>query len=75
MKGTAPRHHLLRAAFEDAYNYMKSGTLLRQVINPLNEGINFNRSEDRHLFGDIYEQILFYPLSIILHPFSKTPGD
>jgi type I restriction enzyme M protein len=58
LKGTTPRHHLLRAAFEDAYNYMKSGTLLRQVINKLNEGINFNRTEDRHLFGDIYEQIL-----------------
>jgi type I restriction enzyme M protein len=58
LKGTTPRHHLIRAAFEDAYNYMKSGTLLRQVINKLNEGINFNRTEDRHLFGDIYEQIL-----------------
>jgi type I restriction enzyme M protein len=58
LKGTTPRHHLLRAAFEDAYNYMKSGTLLRQVVNKLNEGINFNRTEDRHLFGDIYEQIL-----------------
>jgi len=53
-----PRHALLRTAFEDAYNYMKSGTLLRQVINKLNEGINFNRTEDRHLFGDIYEQLL-----------------
>ena len=52
------RRALLRTAFEDAYNYMKSGTLLRQVINKLNEGINFNRSEDRHLFGDIYEQLL-----------------
>ena len=58
LKGITPRHHLLRAAFEDAYNYMKSGTLLRQVINKLNEGINFNRTEDRHLFGEIYEQIL-----------------
>ena len=58
LKGTTPRHHLLRAAFEDAYNYMKSGTLLRQVVNKLNEGINFNRTEDRHLFGEIYEQIL-----------------
>jgi type I restriction enzyme M protein len=58
LKGATPRHHLLRAAFEDAYNYMKSGTLLRQVVNKLNEGINFNRTEDRHLFGDIYEQIL-----------------
>jgi type I restriction enzyme M protein len=58
LKGGSPRHALLRTAFEDAYNYMKSGTLLRQVINKLNEGINFNRSQDRHLFGDIYEQLL-----------------
>jgi type I restriction enzyme M protein len=48
---------IVRSVFEDAYNYMKSGTLMRQVINKLNE-INFNRSTDRHLFGDIYEQIL-----------------
>lgn len=48
---------VVRSVFEDAYNYMKNGTLLRQVINKLNE-IDFNRSQDRHLFGDIYEQIL-----------------
>jgi len=52
-----PRGFVVREVFEDAYNYMKSGTLVRQVINKLNE-IDFNRSEDRHLFGDIYEQIL-----------------
>jgi type I restriction enzyme M protein len=48
---------IVRQVFEDAYNYMKSGTLLRQVINKINE-IDFNKSEDRHVFGDIYEQIL-----------------
>jgi type I restriction enzyme M protein len=48
---------VVRDVFEDAYNYMKSGTLMRQVINKINE-IDFNISEDRHLFGDIYEQIL-----------------
>lgn len=48
---------IVREVFEDAYNYMKSGTLMRQVINTLNE-VDFNKSEDRHLFGDIYEQIL-----------------
>lgn len=48
---------VVRDIFQDAYNYMKNGTLMRQVINKINE-INFNRSEDRHLFGDIYEQIL-----------------
>lgn len=36
---------------------MKNGTLLRQVINKLNE-IDFGSSRERHLFGDIYEQIL-----------------
>ena len=44
--------------FEDAYNYMKSGTLMRQVINKINHDIDFNESKTRHTFGDIYEQIL-----------------
>lgn len=43
---------------------MKNGTLLRQVINRINrinrinDDIDFNDSKKRHLFGDIYEQIL-----------------
>jgi type I restriction enzyme M protein len=48
---------VVRSVFEDAFNYMKSGTLMRQVINKLNE-IDFNRADDRHQFGDIYETIL-----------------
>lgn len=48
---------VIKNVFEDAYNYMKSGTLLRQVINKICE-INFNASSDRHTFGSIYEQIL-----------------
>lgn len=48
---------VIKNVFEDAYNYMKSGTLLRQVINKICE-INFNASGDRHTFGSIYEQIL-----------------
>ena len=36
---------------------MKNGTLMRQVINKIN-GIDFNASDDRHMFGDIYEKIL-----------------
>ena len=56
--GSDPRGHVVRSVFEDAYNYMKSGTLLRQVINKLNVAIDFNKTEDRHLFGDIYEQLL-----------------
>ncbi len=52
-----PRAAVVRSVFEDAYNYMKSGTLLRQVINKVSE-IDFNRSDDRHQLGYIYEQIL-----------------
>jgi type I restriction enzyme M protein len=48
---------LIRMAFDDANNYMKNGTLMRQVINKIN-GIDFNASEDRHMFGDIYEKLL-----------------
>lgn len=51
------RAMVVRDIFEDAYNYMKSGTLLRQVINKICE-IDFNTKNDRHTFGNIYEQIL-----------------
>ncbi|RBM67213.1 SAM-dependent DNA methyltransferase [Vibrio tarriae] len=56
-KDTNPRGFVVKEAFSDAFNYMKNGTLLRQVINKLNE-IDFTDSKERHLFGDIYEQIL-----------------
>ena len=57
-QGTVGRRaQVVRDVFEEADNYMKSGTLLRQVINKINE-IDFNNSEDRHTFGAIYEQIL-----------------
>jgi len=51
------RAQIVRDVFEDTYNYMKSGTLLRQVINKISE-IDFNNTGDRHTFGAIYEQIL-----------------
>ena len=52
-----PRGYVVRSVFEDAYNYMKSGQLLRQVINKLN-AIDFNRQTERHQFNDLYEKIL-----------------
>jgi type I restriction enzyme M protein len=52
------RRALVKGVFEDAYQYMKSGILLRQVINKVQEEIDFNDSRKRHLFGDIYEQLL-----------------
>ncbi len=56
--GVSPHGRVIGSVFEDAYNYMKSGTLLRQVINTIEEEVDFNSSSDRHLFNDIYEKIL-----------------
>lgn len=56
--GVTPHGKVVGSVFEDAYNYMKSGTLLRQVINTIEADLDFNSSEDRHLFNDIYEKIL-----------------
>jgi len=55
--GDDARAMVVQHAFEDAFNYMKNGTLVRQVVNKINE-VDFTSSADRHLFGDIYEQIL-----------------
>lgn len=52
------RRVLIRSVFEDAYQYMKSGTLLRQVINKIGSDVDFNDATNRHLFGDIYEKLL-----------------
>ncbi|WP_242359732.1 HsdM family class I SAM-dependent methyltransferase [Lactococcus petauri] len=51
------RKQIVKAAFEDANNYMKDGVLLRQMINVIDE-VDFHSPEDRHLFNDIYESIL-----------------
>jgi len=48
---------IVREIFDGTNNYMKNGIILRQVVNQLNQ-IDFNKSEDRHVFGDIYETIL-----------------
>jgi type I restriction enzyme M protein len=51
------RRRVVRDVFEDAYNYMKSGHLMRQVVNKINE-VDFNNLAERQHFGDIYEQVL-----------------
>ena len=57
-KGDDKKAYVIRSVFEDAYNYMKSGQLIRQVINKIQEGVDFNKAQERHLFGDMYEQLL-----------------
>ena len=53
----AHRARVVRSVFEDAYNYMKKGTLLRQVVNKINE-VDFNNLAEKQHFGDVYEQLL-----------------
>jgi len=52
-----PRARTVRGVFEDAYNYMKSGQAMRQVVNKIND-IDFNSLTERQHFGEIYEQLL-----------------
>ena len=54
---SAQRAMLVREVFDGSNNYMKSGYEMRKVINQLN-GFDFNNSDDRHIFGTVYESIL-----------------
>jgi type I restriction enzyme M protein len=51
------RAMIVKEVFDGTNNYMKSGYEMRKVINKLNE-IDFTKSEDKHVFGNIYESIL-----------------
>lgn len=52
------RKRLVRDVIEGVNNFMKSGTLLRQVINKINADINFHQVQTVHLFNDLYETML-----------------
>ena len=53
-----PRSTVIRSVFEDANNYMKSGTLMLGVIEKLDEAIDIHDFKTRQHLGDLYEQIL-----------------
>ncbi|MPM41880.1 putative type I restriction enzymeP M protein [bioreactor metagenome] len=55
-----PKHRkwLIRSIMESVNNFMKSGTLLRQVINKINEEIDFYSMPSGHLFNGLYETML-----------------
>ncbi|MFA3918490.1 class I SAM-dependent DNA methyltransferase [Ruegeria hyattellae] len=52
-----PRAVVVREVFEDANNFMKSGQLLRQVINVVNT-VDFNDMAEKRHFGEAYEGLL-----------------
>lgn len=52
------QHKVIKQVFEDANNYMKSGTQMLAVIEKLEEAINFHDFKIRANLGDVYEQML-----------------
>lgn len=48
---------IVQEVFGEVNQYMKNGTLLRQMIDVVDE-IDFSDSAESHMFGDIYEGIL-----------------
>jgi type I restriction enzyme M protein len=52
------RKWLIHDIMEGVNNFMKSGTLLRQVVNKINNDINFDEVKTAHLFNGLYETML-----------------
>lgn len=57
-ESASPQHKVIRGVFEDANNYMKSGTQFLAVVEKLEEAINFRDFTTRANIGDVYEQLL-----------------
>jgi type I restriction enzyme M protein len=49
---------LIRDVMDGVNNFMKSGTLIRQVINKINADIDFEEVKSAHLFNGLYETML-----------------
>ncbi len=52
------RKWLVREVMDGVNNFMKSGTLLRQVINRINKDVDFTEVRSAHLFNGLYEGML-----------------
>lgn len=49
---------VVRNVFADINNYMKSGIYLRQLINRINEKVDFIDATQKHTFNELYEGML-----------------
>ena len=52
------RKKLVHDVFSDINNYMKSGICLRELINRINEKVDFIDAKQKHTFNDLYEGML-----------------
>lgn len=53
-----PKKLLIRQVFQDSNNYMRSGTLILEVLEKLEAAIDFHDFKVKQNLGDIYEQVL-----------------
>ena len=54
---TPKKQSVVREVFAEVNQYMKNGTLLRQVVNAV-DAIKLDTAKEKNFFGDIYETIL-----------------
>lgn len=54
---TPIKKSVVKTVFEDTDQYMNDGTLLRELVNKIDE-LEIDKYEDRHAVGEIYETIL-----------------
>ncbi|MDL2328013.1 type I restriction-modification system subunit M [Ruminococcaceae bacterium OttesenSCG-928-A11] len=52
------RKWVVRDVMAGVNNFMKSGTLLRQVVNKINDEVDFDNVKGSHLFNGLYEGML-----------------
>ena len=55
--GLEPRQKIVRKVFQGLTQHMKDGFLLRQLVDLVNE-LNYHDAKQRHLFGQMYEEML-----------------
>lgn len=55
--GLEPRQKIVRKVFEGLTQHMRDGFQLRQLIDLVNE-LNYHDAKQRHLFGQMYEEML-----------------
>lgn len=57
-KNNDAKSFVVSNVFEDINNYMKSGVNLRNLINKINEKVDFIDATKKHTFNDLYEGML-----------------
>ncbi len=57
VSGLEPRQRIVRKVFSGLTQHMRNGYQLRELVNLVNE-LNYHDAKQRHLFGQMYEEML-----------------